>query len=279
MKRILLALVLLFSAHAQSQNYLGVINSNYSGVMGTDLQPASFVDGRFVVDVNLFSGSFNAYQNAMAFDTKDMPKWWLKSFGDTAVFNSWAKPDSTFMDRYLIKLYDENSNKKLGIYNNIQVDLLNFMFHINPKIAIGFSGKFRSITNVDDVDSKLAVLAENGLDYAALWNNPIEEKRLRISSMSWVEYGINYGQVLKDDGQHFLKMGARAKYKPATNSPSTIKVMAVFFIRMFKLTKFWPNEHQSLESKVRRTADVASWLQSLSQWHSQGCAWFWLQAN
>jgi outer membrane protein OmpA-like peptidoglycan-associated protein len=212
MKKVVLAFLLLCAAQLQAQNYLGVINSNYSGVMGTDLQPASFVDGRFVVDVNLFSGSFNTYQNAMAFDTKDMPKWWIKSFADTAIYNSWAKPDSTFMDRYLIKLYDENSNKKLGIYNNSQLDILNFMFHINPKIAVGFSGKFRSITNVDDVDSKLAVLAENGLDYSALWNNPIEEKRLKVSSMSWLEYGINYGQVLKDDGQHFLKMGARAKY-------------------------------------------------------------------
>ena len=141
MKRILLALVLLCSAHVQSQNYLGVVNSNYSGVMGTDLQPASFVDGRFVVDVNLFSGSFNAYQNGVAFDTKDMPKWWVKSFTDTAIFNSWAKPDSTFADRYLVKFYDENSNKKLGVYTSLQIDALNFMFHIKPTIAVGFSAK------------------------------------------------------------------------------------------------------------------------------------------
>jgi outer membrane protein OmpA-like peptidoglycan-associated protein len=208
----IISLLILISKPVRSQNYLGVISSNYSGVMGTDLQPASFVDGRFAVDVNLFSFNLTAYQNAVQFDTKDMPKWWTKSFLDTSIYNSWARPEDTFADRYLLRNYDENSTNKIGIYANVQLDLLNFMFHINPKIAVGFSSKFRSVTNVDDVDSKLAVLAEKGLDYSNLWNQEIEEKRLRVSSLSWLEYGINYSQVVKDDGEHFLKAGGRAKY-------------------------------------------------------------------
>ena len=77
----ILACVLSFQAN--SQNYLGIHSSNYAGVMGTDLQPASFVDGRFVVDINLASVNFNTYTNAVSFDTKDMPKWWVKSFNDS----------------------------------------------------------------------------------------------------------------------------------------------------------------------------------------------------
>jgi outer membrane protein OmpA-like peptidoglycan-associated protein len=212
MKKILLFFSISLTLFANGQNYLGVASSNYSGVMGTDLQPASFVDGRFVFDLNLASGNFNLYQNAMAFDTKDMPKWWAKSFTDTAIFNSWAKPDSTFMDRYLIKTYDQNSSKKLGIYNNMQLDVFNFMFHIKPTIAIGFSAKLRSITNVDDVDAQLAVLAENGLDYEAFWGTELKEDRIAISSLNWSEYGINYAQVVKGEGEHFMKVGGRAKY-------------------------------------------------------------------
>src|SRR5690606_4767998 len=68
------------TASLNAQNYLGVSSSNYAGVMGTDLQPASFVDGRFKVDINLGSVSFGAWTNAVSFDTKDMPKWWVKSF-------------------------------------------------------------------------------------------------------------------------------------------------------------------------------------------------------
>jgi outer membrane protein OmpA-like peptidoglycan-associated protein len=212
MKKILLFFSISLTLFANGQNYLGVASSNYSGVMGTDLQPASFVDGRFVVDVNLFSGSFNLYQNGVAFDTKDMPKWWIKSFADTTIFNSWAKPDSTFSDRYLVKFYDENSNKKLGVYSSIQIDALNFMFHIKPTIAVGFSAKTRAVTNLDDVDSKLAVLAENSFNYQSLWGTEIEEKRISVSSMAWTEYALHYAQVAKDDNAHFFKIGGKAKF-------------------------------------------------------------------
>ena len=211
-QKVILFFSICFSLSLSAQNYLGVQSSNYAGVMATDIQPASFVDSRFVFDLNLASFNFNLYNNAMAFDTKDMPKWWTKSFLDTAIYSSWAKPDSTFMDRYVIRRYDSNSTKLLGIYTNTQVDVLNFMFHIKPTIAVGFSAKMRSITNIDNVDPKLAVLAENALDYSALWNLQLNEELLSVNHLTWLEYGINYAQVLKDDGEHFMKVGGRAKY-------------------------------------------------------------------
>src|SRR5690606_22012542 len=142
-----------------SQNYLGVHSSNYAGVMGLDVQPASFVDGRFVADVNLFSVNVGAWQNAKYFDAKQMPKWWIKSFKSET---EWMKPDSTFYQRTMFDLYDYQSTKipTRGIYLNTQIDVLNFAFHVNPKIAIGFSAKSRMIANVDDIDPKLAKLAE-----------------------------------------------------------------------------------------------------------------------
>ena len=211
-QKVILFFSICLSFSLSAQNYLGVQSSNYAGVMGTDIQPASFVDSRFVFDLNLVSFNFNLYNNAMAFDTKDMPKWWTKSFLDTSIYNSWASPDSTFMDRYVIRNYDANSTKLLGVYNNTQIDVLNFMFHIKPTIAVGFSAKMRSITNIDNIDPKLAVLAENALDYSALWNIKLNEELLSINHLTWLEYGINYAQVLKDDGEHFMKVGGRAKY-------------------------------------------------------------------
>lgn len=192
----------------RAQNYLGVHASNYAGVMGTDLQPASFVDGRFLVDVNLASFNFNTYQNAVQFDTRDMPGWWLKSFRKDTL---WMQPDSTFDDRYIIRNYDINSSKTLGSYTNIQIDLLNFAFHIKPNIAIGFAAKMRSITNIDEVDPKLAILMENGLDYTPLWNQTFNEELMSLNHMTWTEYGIIYSQVLRDKDQHFMKIGGKIK--------------------------------------------------------------------
>ena len=216
LKNLFFAGIILSTTLVSAQNYLGIPTSNYSGVMGTDLNPASFVDGRFKVDINLASLSFNAWQNAMTFDTRDMPKWWVKSFSENIngsnPYNDWIQPESTFMDRYITRTYDAKSENTLGLYNNIQLDVLNFMFHVNRKIAVGAAVKLRSITNLDDVDPKLALLSEEDYDIPSLWNTRFNEELLDLNHMTWAEYGLIYSQVLKDDGEHFLKFGGKAKW-------------------------------------------------------------------
>lgn len=218
----------IFLSNGYSQNYLGVSTSNYAGVMGNDVNPASFVDGRFKFDLNLVSTNLNVYQNFGYFDTKYMSNaqknqfgeryWWKKSFADTSIFNGWgAKPFEEFnvapFSEGIIKhLYDTLTKSPRGIYMNYQLDLLNFAFHITPKISVGFNAKLRSITNVDNMDPKLAVLAESGLDTSDLWGRTLPEELLNLNHMTWTEYGLNYGQVIMDEGEHFLKVGGDLKY-------------------------------------------------------------------
>lgn len=202
----LLTCILTFAATGQS--YIGVHSSNYAGVMGTDVQPASFVDSRFKFDLNLISADVTLWNNAKYFDTDDMPGWWRKSFrSDTA----WKSPDSTFTDRYFRDSYKIGDNKSLGFYSNFQLDVLNFMFHINPRIAVGFSGKVRMINNVENVDGNFLKLVESDFDVATLWGSNFNEKLLTANSMAWAEYGFNYSQVLRDEGPHFMKAGGRFK--------------------------------------------------------------------
>lgn len=211
MKRKLLLLFTAISAatFSFSQNYLGVASSNYAGVMGLDVNPASFVDGRFKFDMNLASVNVGLWNNARYFDTKDMPNWWVKSFKTNT---GWMKPDSTFANRYVGDLDDYNNPKKSrGLYSNYQIDLLNFAFHITPKIAVGFSAKSRMVANIDNLDSRTLKLVENGLDFSDLWNLHLNDKLLNLNAMAWNEYGINYGQVVVDNGANFLKVGGRVK--------------------------------------------------------------------
>ena len=230
MRKLLVALFFfgIFLPKIHAQNYTGVSNSNYAVIMGNDLNPASFVDGRFAFDLNLFSTNLNVYQNLGYFDANYMRElqnnqfgknyWWIKSFGDTSIFNAWgAKPFEQFnlepFSEGIIKhLYDTLTKGSRGININYQLDLLNFGFHITPKISLGFNAKVRSITNVDNMDPKLAVLAESGLDTSDLWGRKLPEELLNLNHMTWTEYGLNYGQVLMDKGQHFLKVGGDLKY-------------------------------------------------------------------
>ena len=208
----LATLLFFLGLQVNAQNYLGVMTSNYGGVMSTDLQPASFVDGRFLFDLNLGSVNVNTYQNFVSFNTSGMPGGWLKSFKNDEAYNSWALPDSTFMDRHIVKRYADNSNDKMGANINLQMDLFNFAFHINPKIAIGLKAKARSITNIGNVDPSFAILIEQGLDYPSLWNQKIDEQFLNVNHLTWAEVGFNYGQVVLDQEEHFLKLGTTIKY-------------------------------------------------------------------
>ncbi len=230
MKNYFLVLACLFClvSNSISQNYLGVNTSNYAGVMGNDVNPASFVDGRFSFDLNLFSTNLNFYQNFGYLDTKYMRElqqnslgqtyWWLKSFSDTAIFNQWGDDAfqefnvEPFSEGIIKHLYDTLTEAHRGINMNFQFDLLNFAFHLTPKIAVGFNAKARSILNVDNMDSKLAVLAESGLDTSDLWGRTLPEELLNLNHMTWTEYGLNYGQVIYDKDQHFLKVGGDVKY-------------------------------------------------------------------
>lgn len=200
-----------------SQTYLGVSTSNYAGSMGTQLQPASFVDGRFVFDLTLAGVNTNTYQNFGYFDATAMRSaqgsggsWWAKSFTQPTP-NNWEKPDSTFQDRFIVRNYALNSTKTLGLYSNTQADLLNLNFHINPTIALGFYARGRSITNIDNLDPKLAILAENELDYSLLWNQALNEELVNLNHLTWTEYGFNYGQIVLDKKEHFIKAGGSIK--------------------------------------------------------------------
>lgn len=203
-----------FSSKLTAQRYLGIHGSNYVGIIGADVQPASIVDGGFKFDLNLIGGDFGIWQNFRTLRTDNMPGRSLRYLVDTTfLFSDWRKPDSTYIEDNWSDIGDpySNSTKAQGIYNSIQIDLINFMFHINPKIAVGFAPKIRMINNMDGINPKLRKLFERDFEDDALQLQDIDGAGLAQNSMAWAEYGLNYAQVLKEDGVHFFKTGARIK--------------------------------------------------------------------
>src|SRR5215813_9718510 len=57
MKRSCLSLLFVCTISTiRAQEYLGIVNSNYAGVVGLRLNPSSFVDSKLMFDVNIASG-------------------------------------------------------------------------------------------------------------------------------------------------------------------------------------------------------------------------------
>jgi len=196
----IIALLAIF-VNLKAQDFLGYINSNYSGVTGTDLNPANVVDTRYKTDIALFGLSFAAYNNYVGLKRSALKK---DEYGHYYAFD-----DTLFADNYLSRR-DNNINKSLYLSNQIYGP--SFLVTLNAKNAIALKSKVRTLFNIDGIEPELATLIYNELDYPSLWIQNLNNKDLSIQTMTWAEYGLTYGHVFKSEGPHFFKAGATAKY-------------------------------------------------------------------
>ncbi|MDF2436792.1 MAG: OmpA/MotB domain protein [Bacteroidota bacterium] len=190
--------VLFFAATSSAQDFLGYINSNYSGVTGVDLNPANVVNSRYKVDVTLVGASLTAYNNYVGLKRSALKK-------SNDAFN-----DTSFAEHYLTPRDGNNFNK--SIYLSNQIYFPSFLISLGTKNAIAFKTKVRTLMNADGIEPELAKLAYNSLDFPDLWNLKLNNENLSIQTMTWAEYGLSYGHVFKDEAEHFFKAGITAKY-------------------------------------------------------------------
>ncbi|HEX8516922.1 MAG TPA: DUF5723 family protein [Bacteroidia bacterium] len=204
MKKLLIVLtsVLSCSSLSMAQDFLGYINSNYSGITGVDLNPANVVNSRYKVDVTLAGLSLNAYNNYVGLKRTALKK---DQNGEYAAFK-----DTSFAENYLSTRDNNNVNK--SVYFSNQIVGPSFLVSLGTKNAIGFKSKVRTILNADGIEPDLAKLSYYSLDYPDLWTLRLSNENLSLQTMTWAEYGLSYGHVFKDDGPHFFKAGITAKY-------------------------------------------------------------------
>lgn len=223
-----LALIILsfLSGGVFAQDFMGYRQSNYSGVSGGDLNPANIADSRFVVDVTLGGFSMSAYNNHIYFNPHLMPYWWTQAFeeGDPAV-DAWMN-DTTFGDIIPSSNAQASVNSGKGNffefdnpkgldrkgYFDYNIDVLNAMVTISPKMAVSIGVKNRTFVNIDHLSPELLTLAQNELVYSDLWSKGLEDQQLNLSVNSWVEYNLGFAMTVYDEEEHFLKAGAKLKF-------------------------------------------------------------------
>ncbi len=204
MKKALLSFILFTTYTVKSQDFVGFNQSNYAGVSGVYLQPASIVDGRMKFDMNLVGVNVAAYNNYIgvrreAFKRgKDINgKTSLPAFNDTA-----------FAENYLI---ERSNGKDKSIYFSNRIAGPSFMVALNRKNAIAITSNVRTYVNIDGVSPDLAKLAYEEFKYPSLWVTNLKNKNLSIQEMTWAEYGLTYAHVFKDDNEHYFKGGVTLK--------------------------------------------------------------------
>ena len=186
MKKIFIttAAILAF-ANLQAQDMMGIRNSNYAGLTGLDLNPASIVDSRVKLDVNLLTIGLSLDNNYLY-----IPKDSLKFMG---IKNMVKVVDEK---RYLDKYEFNGGDKLMWAATTIQgpsvmVNLGNHSF--------AFSYNIRSAISLRDVEFAQAKFALQDVNY-----DPIETAMSGLTDANGFAIPNNYCPKAMSSGIKFF---------------------------------------------------------------------------
>jgi outer membrane protein OmpA-like peptidoglycan-associated protein len=187
---------ILFISSVHAQDIPGYRTSNYAGISGFDLNPASIADSRYKLDINLIGGGFSIYN-----DYVQLRKGFYREFLNPS--------GEDFGSRWIAEAQD---NKPRSVDMEEYVHFPSFMVSLGRKSALAVNWKLRHVFNIDRMNNELAKLAYNGLDVPNLYKIQLHNDKFSINTMVWNEFGVGYAQVLKARGAHFLKIGGQLKW-------------------------------------------------------------------
>jgi outer membrane protein OmpA-like peptidoglycan-associated protein len=219
MRKLILPAFIAVVSQLGAQDYLGFVNSNYSGITGALINPANIVDNRLITDINLLGVNFNAANNYIgmrrsALEHKGSMISAIRKAakGDETAFPAFA--DDEFQKKYLV---DVQNGKDKSVFVSTRISLPSFMVHLNQLNAIGLSINMRYYANIDGVGEQLARLVYS--DFGRMKDYPVQSllgKSLRneflsANTMLWMEYGVTFAHVFKSNNEHFFKGGVTPK--------------------------------------------------------------------
>jgi outer membrane protein OmpA-like peptidoglycan-associated protein len=177
---------------AYSQSFVGYGYDNYSGVNSMILNPATVVDNKYKVSVNLFSISAMAGNNAYEMDRSRLFSLKFSNLNEGNGFYKSSNTDYKYM------------------YTNLDVLGPSATISLTPKDAIGITTRLRVIGNEYNLGDPLFRLT--GIADPNYYNLNIENRSLQAKVNAFVEAGLSYGRVLWRDDKSEFKLGITGKY-------------------------------------------------------------------
>ena len=170
---------------AQDQ-YTGYHMDNYSGTVNVRTQPAEIVDNRY----RFFIGS--------GFSLAQSNNYRSTNFNSAFFFGS--------------QFHAHRDHKYRGYDTEaFTMDVISSMFEINHKNSFGYSMRFNNSRSLDGLPGELTLADYNDFIGNGNVNSAIDYHRLSIQRFSYLEHAFNYGRIIKEDNQHYLKAGISAK--------------------------------------------------------------------
>jgi hypothetical protein len=191
---------------AQAQQWLGVSGSNYAGTNSIYNNPANVSDSRYKLYVNLVGNDIFISNNYVGYNA---PYSMLKLITNSAG-QEYRNSENiiVFKNSY----YDINTDGEPYHLNSLD-DLRgpSFLYTINSKHSFALLTRIRTVINFNGVSSSLANLIRLGTDTLLLKNKNLTVSNSYLNMNSYAEFGISYGQILKDEDEDFIKVGITLK--------------------------------------------------------------------
>jgi len=186
----LFALLSLGAFSLKAQDMPGFRTDNYNGVNGVFFNPANAADSRYQYDIGILGLSGGGSNNNLNF--------------------SYGKFFDLISDTGIVNRLVGHGSKSSAMFN-LAAYTPSFMINVTPTTTVGFVSRTRAMLIVTDFDGNLISAVQNDLNQ----NPPYQinnNANMRLSVNAWSEYGATVGQVLLNEGNHFLKGGLTLKY-------------------------------------------------------------------
>jgi len=189
-------LFLIANFFSVAQERLGSTNSNYYSTNSIQLNPSASVDSRTYMQLQLVGANVYAKTNFA----------YLPDFNIKQVTNP---PDFVRTGK---------GNKKY-LYANGSIEGPSFVIS-KRTYGLGFFTRVRTVVDMRRVSYELATVLLKGEGFGAVQNRDLlgqDFKNAKFSSMSWAEYGVNFGKMIKRQRDVMISVGGNLKYLTGIN--------------------------------------------------------------
>ena len=194
---------LLFVKNANSQSFIGS-QSNYAGSHALSMNPASLTTSNLRFDIGLFQFGVMAYNDYAYLKSSDAMRVVL-SRGEYAPVYIVDGEEKDYL------VYDNPNHRPRNLYESLDFSVLNMMYDIDGKQAVGFSFNMRAYTNAARIPWEIPEICIDGTEDSTLYGN-YKSKGARVATMEWVEVALSYSNTVYERYNHKFDVGATLKY-------------------------------------------------------------------
>jgi len=195
--------ILLLCVQAQAQEMLGMNTGSFSGIHGVTLNPASMINARQYIDIQVLGVASFVDNNYLYVPKEDYSLHTIMTQQGQLYTEEHPSPD-----KYTIYDYYTKQDKK--VYSSLHVMSPGLMLSAENH-AFAFQTQYRNLLSLRDIPFHVAKFALEGLSYEPQQNLQYQAKDFQISELNWAEMDFSYAYRIYHKNSDAWSIGITAK--------------------------------------------------------------------